>query len=131
MFRAMPSPTALTIYFFGVTSLIAGLNNLLWPDNALAGLDLPAAARPASNGMALAAIAMGLYYPLAAWQENKPFFILTVPMRMLSSTVFWTYSGLWRVASAWEGVGAILTGAALIWDLQRCRKGAVVNEKSE
>ncbi|CAN8096210.1 unnamed protein product [Discula destructiva] len=61
----------------------------------------------------LAAIAMGIYYPLAAFQENQAFFIATVPMRSLSATVFWLPD--WRAAAIWEGAGAALTGLALAW----------------
>ena len=82
------------------------------------------------NGNSLAAIAMGIYYTLAAYQENDVFFALTVPMRLLSTAVFWSQSrGLsagqsesesagaqaWMLAAAWEGGGAVLTAAALVW----------------
>ena len=103
--------------------LIAGLTNLAKPEDALAALDLPETARSASNGMALAAVAMGLYYPLAAWQENTAFFALTVPMRLLTATVFWLQGGPWRVPAAWEGSAALLTGLALAWDLRGARGG--------
>lgn len=117
----MPSLTALTIYAFGAMCLAAGLVNLARPEQALAALDLPRAARPASNGMALSAVAMGLYYPLAAWQENTAFFVLTVPMRMLSATVFWLQGGPWRLPAAWEWGGAVLTGFALAWDSRQVK----------
>lgn len=119
----MPSAAALTVYAFGGMCLVAGLTNLAKPEDALAALDLPATARFASNGMALAAVAMGLYYPLAAWQENTAFFALTVPMRLLTATVFWLQGGPWRVPAAWEGSAALLTGLALAWDLRGARGG--------
>jgi hypothetical protein len=56
---------------------------------------------------------MGIYYTLAAVQENRAFFKLTVPMRMLTASVFWAQDGGWRMAGLWEGVGAVATGAAL------------------
>lgn len=65
------------------------------------------------TGNSLAAIAMGIYYTLAAYQENRLFFLLTVPMRMLTSIVFWNQAGGWKMASVWEGGGAALTAFAL------------------
>ncbi|OCK77740.1 hypothetical protein K432DRAFT_384426 [Lepidopterella palustris CBS 459.81] len=111
----MPSPAALTVYAFGATSFLFGIINLLSPSTTLSTLNLPAAALPAANGNALAAIAMGIYYTLAAWQENRAFFTLTVPMRLLTTAVFWWQGGAWRVPAVWEGIGAVSTGCALVW----------------
>lgn len=116
----MPSAAALTVYCFGATSLLAGLHNLLLPSRALATLDLPSACASASNGLALAAIAMGVYYPLAAFQENSAFFLMTIPMRSLTAAVFWSYgTAAWRLPAAWEGLGALATAVALIWGRRR------------
>jgi hypothetical protein len=71
------------------------------------------------QGNALAAIAMGLYYSLAAYQENRAFFIATVPMRLLTAIVFGRHRGVWKTASFWEGFGAILTLGALIMAEER------------
>lgn len=98
---------AITGYAFGITSLIAGVFSLLNPTQ-----DAPAAWRPVEAGNAVAAIAMGIYYPLAAYQENITFFKFTVPMRLLTTSVFWYYD--WKVPSVWEGTGAILTLIALM-----------------
>ncbi|KAI5455969.1 hypothetical protein BGZ63DRAFT_397207 [Mariannaea sp. PMI_226] len=102
-----PSHAALTIYIFGVSALIAGIVSLLYPFDEGAENCKPAAA-----GNALAAIAMGLYYSIAAYQENTVFFMATVPMRSLTTVVFWHYN--WKGAAAWEGVGAALTLIALL-----------------
>jgi hypothetical protein len=119
----MPSASALTIYLFGFTALAAGLNSLLssllTPESGLASFSLPASALPAMQGNALAAIAMGLYYSLAAYQENRAFFIATVPMRLLTAIVFGCHQGVWKTASLWEGFGAILTLGALIMTKER------------
>jgi hypothetical protein len=121
----MPSASALTIYLFGFTALAAGLNSLLssflTPESGLASFSLPASALPAMQGNALAAIAIGLYYSLAAYQENRAFFIATVPMRLLSAIVFGRYQGVWKIASLWEVFGAILTLGALIMTKERKR----------
>ncbi|KAL7793061.1 hypothetical protein V8C37DRAFT_379163 [Trichoderma ceciliae] len=77
----------------------------------LESLNLPPGAMPAVKGNALAAIGMGIYYTLAAYQNNTAFFAATVPMRLLTATVFWGQD--WKAASIWEGGGAVLTAAAL------------------
>lgn len=121
--HTMPSLAALTIHLFGFTCLVAGVHNLFRPGAALSSFHLPGAALPASNGNALAATAMGLYYHLAAFQENRAFFAATVPMRLLTAAVFVFFSGaeeeargIWRVAGLWEGAGSLLTAAALVWE---------------
>jgi len=54
---------------------------------------------------------MGIYYTLAAYQENQTFFIATVPMRSLTALVFWRQA--WIAPAVWEGGGAVLTAVAL------------------
>lgn len=109
----MPQLTPLTIYVFGVSSFLIGAYNLLNPQTALAALGLPAAAMPASKGNSLAALAMGMYYCLAARRHDRAFFVLTVPMRLLTASVFWNYGDNWTKAALWEGGGAVLTALAL------------------
>ena len=121
----MPTPEALTVYLFGITALAAGVYSLLLDpasspsssslssSSAPSSLTYPAACAPFAKGNSLAAIAMGLYYTLAAYQDNTSFFCLTVPMRLLTTLVFWSQG--WTMPALWEGGGAILTGAALAW----------------
>lgn len=73
----MPSFSALTIYLFGATAFGAGVHTLLFS----------CPATPEMKANSLAAIAMGIYYPLAAYQENRAFLVATVPMRTLSAMV--------------------------------------------
>ncbi|KAF3490618.1 uncharacterized protein GIQ15_00135 [Arthroderma uncinatum] len=112
----MPTASALSIYAFAATSFIFGASNLLWPLAALESFGLPAAALPPVQGNGLAAVAMGIYYSLAAYQRNRAFMVLTVPMRLLTASVFWGYGGVWRLGAWWEGGGAVLTAAALLWE---------------
>ncbi|EFQ25746.1 hypothetical protein CGRA01v4_02177 [Colletotrichum graminicola] len=114
-----PGVARYTILAFGLSSFIAGVGSLMRPSGALASLNLPAAALPAANGNALAAIAMGVYYTLAVAQENRPFFLATVPMRLASAVVFWRQG--WVGVAAWEGGGAALTLLALAWDARRAK----------
>jgi hypothetical protein len=104
----------ITIAAFGTTSLVAGIITLLRPATTLSTLQLPASAIGAVYGNGLAALAMGIYYNLMAYQNNRAFFIATVPMRMLTTMVFWSLGGPWRAPAAWEGLGAFATGLALI-----------------
>lgn len=124
----MPSfYTAYTILAFGITSFLSGAYSLLFPSRFLSTFSLPASALPAARGNALAAIAMGIYYTLASVQENRAFFAATVPMRLLTATVFWMQGGGWRVPGLWEGIGAGLTGLTLLLerniDARRTKKG--------
>ena len=112
----MPSLAAITIYAFGLSALLAGLQNLLFPQSALATFDLSSTCLPPTLGNGLAAVAMGIYYILAAWQENHTFFKLTIPMRMLTATVFWSLGGTWKLAGVWEGAGASATALAMVWE---------------
>lgn len=112
----MPSKPALTIALFGVTALLAGLFSLLSPSASLQQLQLPSAALPSLYANSVASTAMGIYYLLAAYQENHAFFIATVPVRSMTTVIFWTRSQ-WRTAAIWEGAGAALTAAALLWEV--------------
>jgi hypothetical protein len=75
---------------------------------------------PAAAGNSLAAVAMGIYYTLAAYQENRKFFIATVPMRCLTAVVFWRQA--WIAPAVWEGTGAVLTAVALWLGSRKMRK---------
>jgi hypothetical protein len=118
----MPSAPAFTIALFGFTSLIAGVSTLVSPSQFIDNFSLPADALPTVYGNGLAATGMGLYYLLAAYQENRAFFIATVPMRLLTTTVFANLDGPWRLPAIWEGVGAITTLAAVVWERSRKRE---------
>jgi hypothetical protein len=111
----MPSLAAITIYIFGLSALNHGVNNLFTPQKALAAKRLPESALPALNSFSVAIIGIGIYYCLAAYQENRAFFVMTLA-RFISATIFWYQGPAWRVISVWEGVSAALTGAALLWE---------------
>lgn len=108
----MPSSAAISIYIFGLTCLVAGVFALWDPPSGAAQLGFSSICIPVARGNALAAIGMGIYYTLAAFQENRTFFFLTVPMRLLTTMVFWTQG--WNAPAIWEGGGALLTLSALI-----------------
>ncbi|KAI1185551.1 hypothetical protein F5B17DRAFT_28678 [Nemania serpens] len=117
----MPSPAAVTIYAFGVTAFLAGVASLVDPSSTASQLNFPLVCTPAARGNALAAIAMGLYYTIAAYQENTTFFVSAVPMRLLSTVVFFRQG--WSVPAVWEGIGAVITGIALLIGWRMSEKG--------
>lgn len=118
----MPSVPAFSIALFGFTSLIAGISTLISPSKFIVNFSLPAGALPTVYGNGLAATAMGLYYLLAAYQENRAFFIATVPMRLLTTMVFANLGGPWKLPAVWEGIGALTTLAAIFWERSRKRE---------
>ncbi|MFF3945575.1 hypothetical protein ACFYYN_12205 [Streptomyces sp. NPDC001902] len=77
----------------------------------------------------MAALNMGVYYVLAALADWRAFFRWTVPFRLLTFTVFTTAVVIGRAPSGflgvgvWEGVGALVTGAAL-WHEGRTARAA-------
>lgn len=119
----MPSLAALSIYAFGITSFLAGVRTLISPTWLLQSSGLPTDCLPPTYGNGLAAVAMGLYYSLAAFQENRAFFWATVPMRWVTASVFWNLGGMWRSAGFWEGGGALLTAACLLVQEKKGKKG--------
>lgn len=110
----MPSYASTTILGFGASCFLTGGYTLLCPSAILSTLSLPASALPAVRGNGLAAIAMGIYYTLASVQENRAFFAATVPMRLLTASVFWLQGDGWKTAGLWEGIGAGLTALTLL-----------------
>ena len=120
----MISAAAVASHVFALTCWVVGVHNLARPQAALAGFGLPAVALPTVKGTSLAAIAMGIYYHLAGFQENRSFFVATVPMRLLTASVFCLAPGaqseetrsVFRVAGFWEGGFAIVTATALAYD---------------
>ena len=114
----MPDLSTISISLFGISALVAGLQTLLAPSTSQSAFELPPSALPAIKAMSLASIAMGIYYNLAAYQNNRAFYALSVPMRTLTAIIFWGQGGLWKTASVWEGGSAALTGLALLWELR-------------
>jgi hypothetical protein len=105
----------LSILGFGVTAFVTGLFTLARPEIITSRLSISPDGLPSIRGNGLSALAMGLYYILAAYQNNQAFFKLSVPMRLLSTYVFWRQQ--WIVASAWEGCSATFTALTLYFGL--------------
>jgi hypothetical protein len=73
----------------------------------------------------MAAVNMGVYYMLASAVDFRPFFLWTVPFRLVTFTVFTTLvitgeaPAKFLGVGLWEGAGALITGAALWWESRR------------
>ncbi len=131
--RSLPrSPSGWTMAVFGALAATLGL---VAPDGLLTvmGFAAPEGSRRADGdhtlvfvtASSMAAVNMGVYYVLAALSDWKAFFRWTVPFRLLTCTVF-TLAVIGGRAPAgflgvglWEGLGALLTAAALRYEARR------------
>lgn len=129
--------SGITMLIFGLLALALGLIGLLRPETTLAILGFETLERTArSSGdytvvfltaSSMASFNVGVYYVLAALYNLKVFFWWTVPFRMVTFTVFTgaVLSGIAPQAfigvAIWELVGALATGAALLYERQRGR----------
>ncbi|WP_282700715.1 hypothetical protein [Streptomyces sp. CC219B] len=118
-----------------VFGALAATLGLVAPDGLLTvmGFAAPEGSRRADGdhtlvfvtASSMAAVNMGVYYVLAALSDWKAFFRWTVPFRLLTCTVF-TLAVIGGRAPAgflgvglWEGLGALLTAAALRYEARR------------
>jgi hypothetical protein len=122
-----------TMAVFGFLAVALGVVGLVSPDTMLAllGFEVLQTRDPGDYtkvylaASSMAAVNMGVYYLLAAAADYRPFFLWTVPFRLLTFAVF-TLLVVTGAAPArfigvgiWEGVGAVVTGAALWWEHSR------------
>ncbi|MFZ4151961.1 hypothetical protein [Streptomyces pseudogriseolus] len=112
---------------FGVLAAALGAVGLVSPDAQLSPLGLTAPGGRGSGDLtsafvtasSMAALNMGVYYVLAALADWRAFFRWTVPFRLLTCAVFTAAVVTGRApeaflgVAAWEGLGALVTGAAL------------------
>lgn len=119
-----------TMFIFGALAVLLGLVGLIRPEWTLGLLNfevLDRAARAPGDysltfltASSMASFNMGVYYVLAALSNWKRFYGWTVPFRMVTFVVFVLAvangiapAGFIGVA-AWELIGALATGAALL-----------------
>lgn len=134
--RLLPrSPAGWTMAVFGILAAAMGAVGLIAPDALLAVLGFT---RVGDAGRAegdhtlvfltassMAALNMGVYYVLAALSDWQAFFRWTVPFRLLTCTVFTLAVLGGRAPSGflgvglWEGLGALVTAAALRHEKRR------------
>ena len=111
----MPSATAITVYLFGASVVYQGASILFAPRRALAAKGLPESALPSLNAFSVAASGIGLFYILAAYQENKIFFAFSL-LRLPAAVIFWAQGPGWHAMATWEALSTLLTAGALAWD---------------
>lgn len=125
--RLPRSMSGWTIAVFGFLAFALGLFGLLSPDSLLGllGFEVVAARGPGDYtkvymaASSMAAVNMGVYYMLAAASDWRPFFLWTVPFRLVTFAVFSTLVITGAAPSEflgvglWEGLGALITGYAL------------------
>ncbi|MFY1652677.1 hypothetical protein ACN27J_17490 [Solwaraspora sp. WMMB762] len=124
-----------TVAVFGAMALLLGAVGLAQPDVLLVllGFDtLPTGERAAGDytrtfmaASSMASFNMGVYYLLAAVTDWRPFFLFSVIFRLVTTVVF-TVVVAAEVApvrfvgvAAWEGLGAVVTGVALLTERRR------------
>lgn len=129
------NPSSWTMFIFGILAVALGLIGIIRPENTLSLLNFEIIDRTqrASGDYSLvflvassmASVNMGVYYVLAALNNWKPFFGWTIPFRVVTFTVF-TLTVINGIApmgfigvGIWELVGAIATGAALLYERGR------------
>ncbi|WP_198944010.1 hypothetical protein [Streptomyces sp. CB03234] len=117
---------------FGLLATALGAVGLASPDALLAVMGfapIPDARRAEGDhtlafltASSMAAVNMGVYYLLAALADWKAFFRWTVPFRLLTCAVFTLAVVTGRAPAGflgvglWEGLGAVVTGAALRYE---------------
>ncbi|MEU8518382.1 hypothetical protein [Streptomyces sp. NBC_01216] len=125
---------------FGVLAAAMGVVGLLAPDVLLAAMGfepVPAPGRADGDhtlvfltASSMAALNMGVYYVLASLADWKSFFRWTVPFRLLTCAVFTLAVVSGRAPAGflgvglWEGLGAVVTGAALRHEGRAARRSA-------
>lgn len=134
--RLLPrSPSGWTMAVFGVLAAGLGVVGLVAPDALLELMGftpVPDSRRAEGDhttvfltASSMAALNMGVYYVLAALSDWKAFFGWTVPFRLLTCVVFTLAVIGGRAPSGflgvglWEGIGAMVTGAALRYEQRR------------
>ncbi|MCC6613332.1 MAG: hypothetical protein IT320_07620 [Anaerolineae bacterium] len=127
------------MFIFGILALVMGILGITSPDTLLSLINfqiIDPSTRAAGDytlvfitASSMASLNMGAYYVLASLVDFKAFYMWTVPFRVLTFTVFTLAisrgiapSGFFGVA-LWELIGALLTGAALLWE-RRSNSGA-------
>lgn len=124
-----------TMFIFGVLAVLMGAAGILQPEILLQllGFEVVEQAQRSAHdytrvfltASSMASFNMGIYYVLAALNNLKQFYGWTVPFRMVTFTVFTlvVVSGSAPSAfigvAAWELIGALATGAALLYERQR------------
>jgi hypothetical protein len=124
------TPAGWTMAVFGILAVVLGAVGLLAPDAQLAllGFATPATRSPDDytlvflGASSMASFNMGVYYLLAAAREWRAFYLATVIFRPVTVTTFTLLvvvgpaPARFLAVAAWEGLGALATGVALVYE---------------
>ncbi|GKZ50763.1 hypothetical protein AbraIFM66951_004127 [Aspergillus brasiliensis] len=110
----------ITQYLFTLQSLPllgSGLYTLLFPASAAQSPYMPL--RGVSIGtiqaMSLSSLTLGTFYAIAAYQNNVPLMVATIPTRLLAAVVFYrTGEAAWRKVAPFEAVMGAVTALG-VW----------------
>ncbi len=127
----------LTVFMFGVMAILAGLIGLISPETMLSLMNFIVIDRSTRLdgdytivfllSSSMASLNMGIYYLLAAWNQWTKFYQFTVVFRLVTVVVFILaiYNGHapkgFIGIAMWEFVGALITGAALWFEVNSSR----------
>ncbi|KAE8361119.1 hypothetical protein BDV27DRAFT_31766 [Aspergillus caelatus] len=118
-------PSQLLQYLFGLQSLpllASGLHTLLSPASAAQSQYLPL--KDVSTGtiqaVSLSSLTLGTYYAIAAYQNNIPLMVATIPGWFLAAVVFYrTGEAAWRRVAPVEAVMGLGTALGLLfWGIE-------------
>jgi hypothetical protein len=125
----------LTIFIFGLLAAALGILGIIRPEFILSTLSfeiIERADRVAGDytlvfitASSMASLNMGVYYVLASVNNLRQFYTWTVPFRILTFSIF-TLAVVNGIApagfigvAAWELIGALATGMALVYERRR------------
>ncbi|KAJ5755802.1 hypothetical protein N7533_005345 [Penicillium manginii] len=121
-------------YIFGMQAIplvASGIFTLFWPSAAAAFPNSPL--KDISNGtiqaISLTSLSLGSFYTIAAYQNNTPMMIVSVPGRLLAAFVFHQAGGGWRDVAPFEGVMGLFTAVGIYWDWVAGRSAREVKEE--
>ncbi|KAJ5081008.1 hypothetical protein N7456_013718 [Penicillium angulare] len=119
----------LSQYIFGIQAvplLASGIYTLLRPNviASLANSPFRGIDTGTIQAISLTSIALGACQTIAAYQNNIPMMLVTVPGRLLGAFVFHRSGGEWRKMAPFEGLMGLLIaiGVYWTWDTERADK---------
>lgn len=121
--------SSLVMLLFGISAFAIGVFGLLATDTMLTtfgATTIDGTLRAFGLLASAAATNVGAYYVLAAFTNLKTFYWWTVPFRLFVTVLFiggaalgGQIPGTFLGIAIWEGLGALATGAALIYERNR------------
>jgi len=110
----MPSPAAISLYAFGISTIVFNLPYMFFPNQCARDFLLPPTAAASLKISSLEAVGEAVFYCLAAYQENRAFFKLSVLIRALTASWRLSYGTSLFLMEIWNLVNTGWTAIALI-----------------